>query len=108
MKNIILAVAVFWLFSSAVMAGGWVGWTTVEQVYVSDNGAINTKFGLMENPGGCSSISWIQTSSSNGASKEILSILLAALAANKEVRYYRSGCGTYPIMRHVMLRREPD
>lgn len=108
MKKILLGIAVSWLLSPAVMAGNWIGWTTVEQVYVSDNGAINTKFGLMDNSENCGSISWIQTTSSNDAKKQILSVLLAALAAGKEVRYFRSGCGTYPIMKHVMLRREPD
>lgn len=108
MKKILLGIVGFWLLSSSVMAGEWVGWTTVNEVYVSSGGSVLAKFETMENPEGCSSTSWVKTEYTNVSRKEIYSMLLTALAADKEVRYYINGCNTYATMTHTMVRREPD
>jgi len=94
---------------SAAASGGWSNHSEVTLIYpnISDE-TIYIQFSNMINPDECTKSSKISLKKEdNFFFDESFSILLAAYAAGKKVKYYVGGCDTagYPQLDHLWLEQ---
>jgi len=98
-KNILFIV--IFLCTQNAMAAGWSGATQVLDVYVHSNGNVFAQFEEAINPDSCPSTEFYRILNGETLQDFMFSMMLSAQTTGTTVRYYVSGCATYPLIKAV-------